>query len=186
MKAVIIRHAEVDFCWSRRCSSEKFDSECEKYDHSPIRNVIYSIPQIKYRRIFVSELSRTRDTAKVLFPEETYSETGLINEVPLKSGFDTKMNMPLWFWNLTGRLQWLLNSSRQVEGHRQTRARAKEFVDLISRDDVDIAVVTHGFFMHTLLREMKEAGFRIENSSVKFNDGECVMAEKQMEENQGE
>ena len=28
------------------------------------------------------------------------------------------------------------------------------------------------------LMEMKKAGFRIENSSVKFKNGECVIAEK--------
>ena len=78
-------------------------------------------------------------------------ESPLINEVPLKSSFDTKTNMPLWFWNLTGRLQWFVNSRRQAEGRRQTRKRVKEFVELIRNDDMDIAVVTHGFYMHTLL-----------------------------------
>ena len=72
MKVVIIRHAEVNFNWSRRCTSEKFDAECRKYDHSPIRNVTYSIPQIAYQRIYVSELSRSRDTAGMLFPEGKY------------------------------------------------------------------------------------------------------------------
>ena len=117
---VIIRHAEVDFCWSRWCSSEMFDSECRKYDLSPIRNALYDIPQTIYQKIYVSELSRSHDTAKILFPGGEYSESGLINEVPLKSSFDTKMNMPLWFWNLTGRLQWFVNSRRQDEGHGKT------------------------------------------------------------------
>ena len=179
MRVAIIRHAEVNFSWSRRCTSGKFDSECRKYDHSPIRNVTYSIPQFVYQRIYVSELSRSKDTAEILFPQETYYESGLINEVPLKSSLDTKMNMPLWFWNLTGRLQWFADCPRQAEGHRQTRERAKEFIELISKEDSDAAVVTHGFFMHTLLQEMKKAGFRIENSSVKFKNGKCVIAEKQ-------
>ena len=176
MRVVIIRHAEVDFSWSRRCTSWEFDSDCRKYDLSPIRDVTYSIPQLEYQRVYISELSRSRDTAKVLFPKETYSASGLINEVPLKSSFDTRINMPLWFWNLTGRLQWLFNCSRQVEGHRQTKERAKEFIELIGKDDRDIAVVTHGFYMHTLLGEMKKAGFRMEKTSVKFKNGEYIIA----------
>ena len=68
MRVVIIRHAEVDFCWSRWCSSEMFDSECRKYDLSPIKNVTYSIPQTVYQKIYVSKLSRSKDTAKILFP----------------------------------------------------------------------------------------------------------------------
>ena len=178
MRVVIIRHAEVNFRWSRQCTSEKFDSEWRKYDHSLIKNVTYSIPPIEYRRIYVSELRRSRDTAKILFPDGTDFESGLINEVPLKSSFDTKVNMPLWFWNLTGRLQWFVNSGRQVEGRRQTRERAKEFVEMIGNDDMDVAVVTHGFFMHTLLKEMKKVGFKMTGASVKFKNGEYVIATK--------
>ena len=178
MRVVIIRPAEVGFCWSRRCTSELFDSECRKYDLFPIKNVSYKIPKNVYRKIYVSEYSRSQDTAKKLFPNGEYFESGLINEVPLKSSFDTKVNMPLWFWNLTGRLQWFVNSGRQVEGRRQTRERAKEFVEMIGNDDMDVAVVTHGFFMHTLLKEMKKVGFKMTGTSVKFKNGEYVIAAK--------
>ena len=178
MRVVIIRHAEVDFCWSRRCTSEKFDLECRKYDLSPIKNVTYNILQAAYQKIYVSKLSRSQDTAKVLFPNGEYFESGLINEVPLKSSFNSKISMPLWFWNLSGRLQWLINCRRQAEGRRQTRKRAKRFVELIKNDDMDVAVVTHGFYMHTLLKEMRKAGFRIMGSSLKFKNGEYVVAEK--------
>ncbi len=68
--------------------------------------------------------------------------------------------MPLWFWNLTGRFQWFVNSRRQDEGHRQTRERAKEFAGVIRNDDMDVAVVTHGFYMHTLLQELKKKGIQ--------------------------
>ena len=145
---VIIRHAEVDFCWSRRCASELFDSECRKYDLSPIKNVTYRIPQIAYQKIYVSKLSRSKDTAKILFPNGEFLESGLINEVPLKSSFNSKISMPLWFWNLTGRLRWFVNSRRQPQVRRQTRKRAKEFVELIRNDDMDVAVVTHGFYIY--------------------------------------
>ena len=177
MKVVIIRHAEVEYSWSRWCTSEMFDSECEKYDLSPIKNVPYSIPRADYQKIYVSELSRSQDTAKILFPNGNYYESRYINEVPLKSSLDTKMNMPLWFWNLTGRLQWLINNRRQVEGCRQTRERAKAFVEMIRIDGMNVAVVTHGFYMHTLLQEMKKAGFRMTGASVKFKNGEYVIAE---------
>ncbi|MCR4849695.1 MAG: hypothetical protein K5870_00395 [Lachnospiraceae bacterium] len=33
--------------------------------------------------------------------------------------------------------------------------------------------------MHTLLQEMKKAGFRVTGSSVMFKNGEYVIAEKQ-------
>ena len=103
-----------------------------------------------------------------LFPSGEHLESPLINEVPLKSSFDTKTNMPLWFWNLTGRLQWFINCRRQPQVRRQTRKRAKEFVELIRNDDMDIAVVTHGFYMHTLLQEMKKVGFKMTGGVCEF------------------
>ena len=45
------------------------------------------------------------------------------------------------------------------------------------KDNTDCAVVTHGFFMHTLIKEIKKAGFKTNNTSVKYNNGECVKAE---------
>ena len=66
----------------------------------------------------------------------------------------------------------------QIEGRRQTRERAKEFVEMLKNDNMDVAVVTHGFYMHTLLQEMKKVGFKMTGYSVKFKNGEYVTAEK--------
>lgn len=178
MKVVIIRHAEVDFCWSRRCTSEGFDSDCSGYDGASIKRINNRIPRIEYQRIYISELSRSRDTAEKLFPECEYTESGLINEVPLRSSFDTEKKMPLWFWNVSGRLQWFINCARQTEGHDKTQERARQFVAMIDNENADCAVVTHGFFMHTLLREMKKAGFRTNKSYVEYKNGDYVIAEK--------
>ncbi len=178
MKVVIVRHAEVDFCWSRCCSSAVFDFECNWYDSASVKEKEYKIPQAEYQRIYISELSRSRDTAEFLLSGRDYTESGLINEVPLRSSYDTKRKMPLWFWNLSGRLQWFFNSSRQTEGRGKMKERAKQFVTLISNENVDCAVITHGFFMHILLQEIKKAGFRISKSSVNYKNGEYIMAEK--------
>ena len=178
MRIVVIRHAEVDFCWSKKCSSDRFDSECSEYDKAPIKKEMYKIPRIKYQRIYISRLSRSRDTAEKLFPDDKYTESRLISEVPLRSSFDTEKKMPLWFWNATGRFQWLINSTRQIEGRRQTKKRARRFVTVISNENKNCAIVTHGFFMHTLLQELKKAGFRINNYSFKYKNGEAIIAEK--------
>ena len=72
MKIIIIRHAEVDFIWSKRCSSKDFDSECGVYDSSPIKETVYRQSCQEYKKIYISELSRSRDTAERLFPNEEY------------------------------------------------------------------------------------------------------------------
>ncbi len=178
MKVVVIRHAEVDFNWSTDCSSKEFDLDCSRYDKSPIKNIIYKIPENGYQRVYISELSRSLNTAEKLFSDGDYTETGLINEVPLRSSYDTNKKMPLWFWNISGRIQWLVNSSRQIEGRNKTKERARQFIATVSKENMNCVVITHGFYMHTLLGEMKKAGFRMNKSSVGYNNGEYVIAEK--------
>lgn len=178
MRIVVIRHAEVDFGWNRQCTSEGFDSDCAEYDIAPIKGIIYEIPQITFQKIYISELSRSRDTAEKLFPDEVFVKTGLINEVPLRSSFDINRKIPLWFWNFSGRLQWFFNSSRQAEGRDQTRRRARQFVKIICEENLNCAVITHGFYMHTLLREMKKTGFMTNKSNAGYKNGEYVIAEK--------
>ncbi len=178
MKVVIIRHAEVDFFWSSRCTSEEFDKECSEYDKAPIKDTECKITHFDYQSICISTLSRSRDTAKRLFVKAVLKETGLINEVPLKSSFDTGKKLPLWFWNISGRLQWIFNASRQPEGRSQTRMRAREFIEMLCRDESNGVVVTHGFYMHTLLRELKKAGFKTSKSRSAYKNGEYVIAER--------
>lgn len=88
------------------------------------------------------------------------------------------MRLPLWFWNLTGRLQWFFNSTRQAEGRQFTEARARKFVKMLCKDGIDSVVVTHGFYMHTLLRELKKAGFRTGNLHVYYKNCKGIIAEK--------
>ena len=178
MRVVVIRHGEVDFCLSGRCTSEEFDRECGEYDKAPVKDMIYEIPQAGFRNVYISTLPRSRDTACRLFPDKILRESELIDEVPLRSSFDTGRKMPLWFWNVSGRIQWLFNSPRQTEGRRQTRKRAGRFVEILCREASDCAVVTHGFFMITLLREMRKAGFRMGKTRAGFKNGEYVDARR--------
>ena len=181
MKVVIIRHGEVNFSWNKRSSSNVFDSDCRAYDSASIKEKVYRIPQTDCRRIYISELSRSLDTARILFPDCNYIVSGLINEVPLRSSFDTKKKIPLWFWNLSGRFQWFFNSSRQTEGRHKTGERAKQFIATVCNESMDCTVITHGFFMHTLLHEMKKAGFKTNKGSVKYKNGDFIVAERKKE-----
>ena len=49
---------------------------------------------------------------------------------------------------------------------------------MICNENKNSAVVTHGFFMHTLLRELKKAGFKTDKSFAEYKNGEYVIAEK--------
>ena len=178
MKVIVIRHEKVDFRRSCCCEPAVFDRECAAYDQAPLKTAVYTIPQGEFKSIYVSTLPRSRETARLMFPGKDLQESELIHEVPCRSAFDSKIRLPLWLWFLIGRLQWAAGSTRQPEKRRDTENRSRQFIENLCRDGADCAVVTHGFFMHILLRDLKKAGFRTDRSRLNFKHGEYVTAER--------
>ena len=178
MKVIIFRHGEVAFRWNAEYSSAEFDAACSAYDKAPLKDAEHRAPETECRHIYISNLPRTRETALKLFPDGELTETALIDEVPLRSSFNTAKKKTLRFWFVSGRLQWALNARRQPEGRRQTRQRAREFARMLCREGADCIVITHGFFMNTLLKEMQKAGFTVADHGQAFQNGEYVTAER--------
>ena len=176
MKVIIIRHGKVAYRRSRRCTSEEFDREYAAYDKAPLARAEYTAPQGEFRSIYVSTLPRSRETARLMFPGKDLRESELIHEVPCRSAFDSRIKLPLWLWFFLGRLQWAAGSARQPEKRRDTVKQSRQFIENLCRDGADCAVVTHGFFMHILLWELKKAGFRTDRSRLNFKHGEYVTA----------
>lgn len=176
-KIYIIRHGKVDFHWRSLCSSMEFDDDCRKYDRAPLTDDRYDLPGIADGIIYISTLPRSRDTAYLLFGKRDFIVSEFIDEVPLKSGFDTKIKLPQWLWKSLGRIQWYTNHPRQPESRNLTCERAKRFIDLLRNEDHDCTVVTHGFFMHILLSELKREGFGVTKTHAKYKNGEYVVAE---------
>jgi broad specificity phosphatase PhoE len=166
MEIVMIRHAKVDMMWQKKYNSINYDLDCEKYNLSSIVPVTEKFADEDERNIiYISDLSRTYDTAYQLFGQTNFYKTELFDEVPLKSYKDTTKAYPLFVWHLMGRLQWALNSKRQIETRKQTVLRAKEAVRLLEENKENCFVVTHGFFMRTLLKELKSKGYKIKKTN---------------------
>ncbi|RKM63259.1 hypothetical protein D6856_03820 [Butyrivibrio sp. XB500-5] len=178
MKVVIIRHGVVDYKMNLRCNSEEFDQDVKKYDEAPILTMEYNVPAGDYKSYYVSSLSRTLATARDIFGDKEYISTELLDEVPLSSSIKTNKRLPLAFWKISSRLQWLFNSKRPKEGKKDTVIRANKFIDDIIVKNEDCAVVSHGFFMITLFSEMKKRGFMIQGKAAGYENGEYVICEK--------
>ena len=178
MKVMIMRHSKVNYIWGKWYTSTEFDKACKEYDSSFVEHPEQNLPDYNYKNIYISTLSRSRETAISIFGQTHLRQTELIDEVPLRSAFDSKIRFPLWFWNFAGRIQWLFNIGRQIEGRLNTKKRAKSFVNMLCRDGEDAIVITHGFFMHTLLNAFKDKGFRYDKSNVHYKTGSYVVVEK--------
>jgi broad specificity phosphatase PhoE len=176
MIITVIRHGKVLHTWKKWCSSSEFDEQCRLYDSAPIENMT-STNEHKATKVHISTLDRSLQTARMLFGDMTFYSTDKINEVPIKSAFDTKLHLPVWFWHVSGRLQWIFNFGRQPETRSQTRERAEQFVKELINCGEDSVLVTHGFFMHTLIATMKQHGFRQEKARFHYKNGEAIVLE---------
>lgn len=162
VRIIVIRHEKVDMTWDKKYNSAAYDLACEYYDRCPV-----AFPDKKYakivgaRKVYISELSRTYDTACRLFNGTDFVKTSLLNEVPLRSFRDTQRAYPLWVWNFIGRLQWFLGKGRQPERREETRIRAREMIGLVEKRQEDCYLVTHGFYMRVLIGELRRCGYRI-------------------------
>ena len=175
MKIVVIRHGKVLHDWKKWCTSAEFDEQCALYDQAPVDTASVGAEAYEVQTIYISALDRTFQTAKKIFGAVDFKKTSLLNEVPLRSGFDTEIRMPLWFWNALGRLQWLTGSKRQPESKAQTTLRARQFADSVRNQNVDCAIVTHGFFMHTFIKALEKEGFRADKNRINYKNAEAIV-----------
>lgn len=177
MKIYLIRHGKVDYEWSKWCNSIEFDKMCFEYDAANIKPIITTKNVANgIQHLYVSELRRTHETAKALYPTIHFQINPLINEVPLKSAFDCNIKLPLAVWNICGRLQWMLNSKRQQEAKHSTIDRATKVVKELSTKNKDCILITHGFYMHILIKALKKYGYIVDNRHVSFSNLEIVEA----------
>lgn len=181
MKVVLLRHGEVDMQWNKKYSSAEFDRACRNYDTSPIKEISKEFKlKNKYNeaKIYISTLPRTKETAVKVFGENIFYKSELLNEVPLKSFIDTGSKLPLGIWNVMGRLQWFFNNSRQRETKQETEERAKKAILMLEENNEDCYVVTHGFYLKVLLKELEKEGFKIDKRRIKLKNLEEVVAVK--------
>ena len=65
--------------------------------------------------------------------------------IPKHRIMDTKKRLPLWIWNVLGRLQCYMGSARQLENRKDTIQRANKTIDLFESEKGDCVLVTHVF-----------------------------------------
>lgn len=169
MQIVLIRHARVNYKWKFWYRAQDFNKACLEYDISEI-GVLKKYHIETLNKIYISELSRTYDTARLIFGEKTFIKMNLFNEVPLNAFTDKSFTLPVIVWNVLGRIQWYINSKRQLEIKNQTYERAREAIDFLEVKNEDCFIVCHGFYMRVLLNELKSRGYTGDYSKKGVNN----------------
>lgn len=158
MKILLIRHAKVSMKWEQRYTPEEYDKACSLYDKADILPVENLLETGDYERIYVSELKRSVETAKKMFPfasDTMFTQTSLLNEVPLMAYVKDHKSRAKWLYDIGGRLQWRFGN-KQKETCSETCARADELIKILEEKNENAILVTHGIFIEVLIRRLKK------------------------------
>ena len=99
-------------------------------------------------------------TAKSIYDKEL-EITDLLREVKMYPVKNNKLKIPSFLWSISSRIAWKLNHASQLETETDTKKRTKEFISKLDlNSDENILIVSHGFFLITLVNELKSLGFK--------------------------
>ena len=129
--------------------------------------------------IFISSLKRTYLTAVQLFGKKNFIKTDLLNEVPINAFMKTKRKIHTSIWNFIARFLWYLDSPTQKEPISKSKERSNKAIDFIEANSKGAFVVTHGFMMIVLIKQLKKRGYKF--STLKrfaFKNCEFIICKK--------
>ena len=163
MRIGIVRHFKVNYHKNFFMTSKQFKEWEENYNKSDVIVKDVELMEIKWDKCYSSTLIRAEITAKSVYKGEIV-KSDLIRETIIDPIFKSNLKLPYWFWAVSGRLAWFFNHKSQEENKNITRDKARKFVDELENDAKregfeNILIVTHGFFMFSLQKELKKRGF---------------------------
>ena len=163
MKIGLIRHFKVNYHKKLFMTSRQFKQWEENYNTSEVIKNDVELMGIKWDKCYSSTLIRAIITAQHVYKDEIV-QNDLIRETIIDPIFKTNLKLPYWFWAVSGRIAWYFNHKSQEENKTITKDKAKKFVDLLldeiqKQSKENILIVTHGFFMYSLQKELKKRGF---------------------------
>lgn len=161
MKIGLVRHFKVlSPHGNKNINSVEFNDRMSGYDVYPVKPNEVNINSDEWDICYASTLSRAITTAKSIYDGEIIT-TPLIVEVPLSAFIITNTRLHYMVWQVVGRIAWLFSLKSQIEVKPETLVRVRKFIEEIETSGhQNILVVSHGFFMKVLVRELRRRGFK--------------------------
>ncbi len=175
MKIGIVRHFKVDCKKDKYMNTHEFSTYIDTYDRADIIIDQVKIDQEQWKKCYCSDLLRAVKTAEALYKGEI-KQSQLIREVPMAPIVDVDFRLHSSWWSISSRLAWLVNHTVQQEGRRATKQRAEAFIEDL-KDEEDILIVSHGFFLITLVKLLRKQGFK-GYVPLRMKNGEVYVLEK--------
>lgn len=109
---------------------------------------------------YSSDLHRAIQTAKAICDCKIITTEDL-REVPISPILNTNLKIPIPLWLVLGRMAWFYSHSSQPETKKQTTKRINSFLtQIMSMKESNILIVTHGFLISLIQKELVYNGFK--------------------------
>lgn len=162
MKLGLARHFQIPHARFTLVDGPGFDTWAKWYDTTDVSSRKVPLADEAFDKCYCSDLPRAVFTANYLF-KGPIEKTPLLQEVPFSGFLPRRLKLPLLFWQATSRMGWYLDHKKQVENRTQTLGRIAEFLAMLTSrhgKGERILIVSHGFYMQFLEKELVRAGFR--------------------------
>lgn len=160
MKIGICRHFPVTHNRYKVLTALGFRNWINWYDYQANVNILKVDDQTsKWDLCYSSDLQRAKTTAEHLYLNPIIWNENL-REVPF-SVFPIALPIPLIAWKVLARIGWVFNMNHQSETRTQSLQRSSIILKQIIENNPNqsILIVTHGFLMQQLNKEMLRLGF---------------------------
>ncbi len=163
MRIGLIRHFKVNYHKKFFMTSREFKEWEKNYNKSDVIKNDVELMGIKWDKCYSSTLIRALITAQHVY-KDNIVPNDLIRETIIDPIFKSDFKLPYWFWAVSGRIAWYFDHKSQEENRTITNEKARQFIDLLQEEarkegSENVLVVTHGFFMYSLQKELKKRGF---------------------------
>jgi broad specificity phosphatase PhoE len=157
MKIGLVRHFKVNHAFPEKWFLSKAEIEAwfEGYASAEVIPSETDLGGVEWQKCFSSSLSRALDTAKYIYKGEVIQLDVLqeLNALPLLT---TNLRLPFLVWAIFVRLKYASNDPVTVAFRR----KIVDFVDeLLLKESGNVLIVSHGFVMICLQRELNKRGF---------------------------
>ena len=161
MNIGLVRHFKVNLKpGDGILSPAQFASAMSDYDSAPVTPNDLKINNADWEICCSSTLPRAVKTAKTIYNGEIIL-TDLLKEVPILPFTKKNIKLPSFVWHIGARVAWYRNKTSQPEVRLQTIERVNKVIEMVLSTKYEkVLIVSHGFFMGSLFRELLNRGFK--------------------------
>ncbi len=168
MEISLIRHGRSKWVQNECITSSQFEDWVTRYDDHGVHEE-ETYPQETQKKlkkatiVYTSDLFRSKESAKLLFPTVDFVSDSMFRETELPtSGFFSRIKLQPSAWAVLMRCLWLAGYSRKCESFAYAKNRAKQAAEALVRSaekTQSVVLVGHGFFNILIAKELLQMGW---------------------------